>query len=299
MVVSWIKLTVAPDLSSSLSHHEVAHDLWTHIQKRFSVKNGQRVQRLKTELANCQQKGVAVEAYYGKLTKLWTSLSDFQRAKTVEEIAKEREEDKLHQFLMGLDETLFGAVKSSLLSRDPLPSLDEAYQVVTQDEELKRSSRLLEECNEGASFAVQTLSRPQQQSVLRDPSAVCTSCGRTGHFAENCFRKIGYPWWWGDRPRSKTPNTQQGASGSSNGDRRVATMTQAAPKRSEPAQVNQVVTSTPPFAANSVITEADRVGVTGLNDQQWKALKKMFKERNSAASECLSGPHHTDADWSR
>lgn len=124
MVVSWIKNMVAPELSSSLSHHEVAYDLWTHIQKRFSVKNGQRVQRLKTELANCQQKGTAVEAYYGKLTKLWTSLADFQRAKTVEEIAKEREEDKLHQFLMGLDETIFGAVKSSLLSRDPLPSLD-------------------------------------------------------------------------------------------------------------------------------------------------------------------------------
>lgn len=51
MVVSWIKVTVALDLSSSLSHHEVAHDLWTHIQKRFSVKNGQRVQRFKTELA--------------------------------------------------------------------------------------------------------------------------------------------------------------------------------------------------------------------------------------------------------
>lgn len=38
MVVSWIKQTVAPDLSSSLSHHEIAHDLWMHIQKRFSVK---------------------------------------------------------------------------------------------------------------------------------------------------------------------------------------------------------------------------------------------------------------------
>lgn len=96
MVVSWIKLTVAPDLSSSLSHHEIAHDLWTHIQKRLSMKNGQRVQRLKAELAICQLKGTAVEAYYGKLTKIWTSLADFQRGKTVEEIAREREEDKLH-----------------------------------------------------------------------------------------------------------------------------------------------------------------------------------------------------------
>lgn len=121
MVMSWIKLTIAAELSSSLSHHEVARDLWRRIQKPFSLKNGQRVQRLKTELANCHQKGSAVEAYYGKLTKLWTSLADFQRAKTAAEIEKEREEDKLHQFLMGLDEATFGALKSSLLSRDPLP----------------------------------------------------------------------------------------------------------------------------------------------------------------------------------
>uniref|UniRef100_A0A0D3DJI5 Retrotransposon gag domain-containing protein n=1 Tax=Brassica oleracea var. oleracea TaxID=109376 RepID=A0A0D3DJI5_BRAOL len=154
MVKSWIKLTIAPDLRCSLSHHEVARDLWLHIQKRFSVKNGQRVQRLKTELANCHQKGSAVEAYYGKLTKLWTSLADFQRAKTSAEIEKEREEDKLHQFLMGLDEATFGAVKSSLLSRDPLHSLDEAYQVVIQ--ESKCGSHMMEERPDAASFAVHT-----------------------------------------------------------------------------------------------------------------------------------------------
>lgn len=154
-----------------------------------------------------------MESYYGKLTKFWTSLSDFQRAKTVEEIAKEREEDKLHQFLMGLDESVFGSVKSSLLSRDPLPTVDEAYQVVTQDEESKRASRMMEERNEGVSFAVQTATRTNPSSQLRDPLAMCTACGRTGHLAENCFRKLGYPWWWGNRPRSKLPNTQPVASG--------------------------------------------------------------------------------------
>lgn len=90
--------------------------------------------------------------------KLWSSLVYVQCAKTVEEIAKEREVDKLHHFLMGLDKNLFGVVKSSLLSRDPLPLLDEAYQVVTKDEESIRASRMMEECNEDASFFVQVAS---------------------------------------------------------------------------------------------------------------------------------------------
>lgn len=97
--------------------------------RQFIVKNEQRV-RLKTELATCHQNDLPIEEYYKKLTKLSTSLSDYQQGKILEDIAKEREEDKLHQFLMGIDETLYGGVKSSLLSRTPLPSLDEAYKFV-------------------------------------------------------------------------------------------------------------------------------------------------------------------------
>lgn len=151
LVISWIKLTIVDTLRSSIPYCDTAYDLWLHIQRRFSVKNGQRVQRLKTELANCRQKGMAIEAYYGQLTKLWSSLSDYQRAKTPAEIQKEREEDKLHQFLMGLDESIYGAVKSNLLSRDPLPTLDEAYNVLTQDEESKLVSKMNEERIEGLS----------------------------------------------------------------------------------------------------------------------------------------------------
>lgn len=80
LVVSWIKLTV-DELSSSMSHIDDSQELWTHIQKRFGVKNRQRVQQLKTELATCRQKGLAIDVYYGKFTQLWRSLDDYQKAK--------------------------------------------------------------------------------------------------------------------------------------------------------------------------------------------------------------------------
>lgn len=41
LVVSWIKLTIDEKLCSSLSYSDNAHDLWTHTQRRFVVKNGQ------------------------------------------------------------------------------------------------------------------------------------------------------------------------------------------------------------------------------------------------------------------
>ena len=69
---------------------------------------------------------------------------------------------------MGLDENLFGAVKSSLLSCDPLSTIDEAYQVVPQDEESKRATRSMEERNDVVSFAMQSSARPGAQGDLRD-----------------------------------------------------------------------------------------------------------------------------------
>lgn len=171
-MVSWIKLTIDEKLCSSPSYSDNANKLWTHIQKRFAVKNGQRVQRLKAELANCRQKGVPIETYYGQLTKLRTSLADYQQGKKMEDIIKEREEDKLPQFLMGLDESLYGSVKSNLLSRDPLPTIDEAYNVLVQDEESKLMSRMQEERSDGVSFAVQSASRP------RSGMTPCSLCGK-------------------------------------------------------------------------------------------------------------------------
>ncbi|CAA7028849.1 unnamed protein product [Microthlaspi erraticum] len=278
MVISWIKLTIDENLRSSLTTYEKAHDLWNHIKCRFAVRNGQRVQRLKTELANCHQKGLAMQEYYGKLTQLWRSLADYQQAKTMEELAKEREEDKLHQFLMGLDETVYGAVKSSLLSRDPLPSLDEAYQVLAQDEEAKVTSRLLTTRTEEMSFAIQTSNAKQTFSNSNRGGTtclVCTYCGKTGHSADVCFRKMGYPEWYGDRGRGKSAPPAVGRG-------------RSIPPAVRPAAAN-VIVSTPPAAAHAAITGADRIGISGLTDTQWQTLVNILNEREQSAGPTLTG----------
>ncbi|XP_010490134.1 PREDICTED: uncharacterized protein LOC104767865 [Camelina sativa] len=243
MVISWLKLTIDENLRTSLSNHKNAHELWKDIKQRFSVRNGQRVQRLKAELATCNQKGLAMQDYYGKLTQLWRSLSDYQQAKTVEEIAKEREEDKLHQFLMGLDETIYGVVKSSLLS------------LVSHWSVNNTRNRL-----------------------------VCTSCGKTGHLAENCFRKIRYPDWWVERSAQPSRLRQMfmGSSQPTNTGRgrgnpmaRANSMIAVSPTPSAGA---------PQAAANSVLSIADRIGLTGLTNAQWESLKLALDEREKSST---------------
>lgn len=61
LVVSWIKLTIDESLSSSLSHTDDSHELWTHIQKRFGVKNGQRVNALRLNLQHVAKKDLPLK----------------------------------------------------------------------------------------------------------------------------------------------------------------------------------------------------------------------------------------------
>ena len=76
-------------------------------------------------------------AYYGKLKTLWDELADCEQIPTCEcggykcsiasKLEKRREEEKVHQFLMGLDDAIYGTVRSNLLANDPLPSLNRVY----------------------------------------------------------------------------------------------------------------------------------------------------------------------------
>ncbi|KAL1192972.1 hypothetical protein V5N11_035421 [Cardamine amara subsp. amara] len=85
-----------------------------HLKKRFSVTSGSRLQQLKSELAYCKQRGLAIKAYFEKLNRIWDNLVTQRPLRTCEcgkcvcnlGATQEagREEDKVHQFLSGLDE---------------------------------------------------------------------------------------------------------------------------------------------------------------------------------------------------
>jgi len=55
-----------------------------------------------------------------------------------EKMAKMVEDNKIHQFLMGLDDESFSTVRSQILALEPLPSLDKIFNIVQQKENHKR-----------------------------------------------------------------------------------------------------------------------------------------------------------------
>ncbi|KAJ0099677.1 hypothetical protein Patl1_21343 [Pistacia atlantica] len=177
MLVSWILNTIEPTSRSTITYMEIAKELWNDIKKRFSVGNGPRIQQLKTELAGCKQQGMAVVSYYGKLKMIWEELGNYEqnpmcrcggcKCNIGTELDKRREEEKLHQFLMGLDDSTYGTMRSNILSTKP-------------------ESSICYDCSRGASSS-------------HDSRKGTTS--KTGHNADSCFQLVGYPDWWGNRPR--------------------------------------------------------------------------------------------------
>ncbi|GKD46829.1 retrovirus-related pol polyprotein from transposon TNT 1-94 [Tanacetum coccineum] len=192
----------------------IAKDAWDDIKDQFSVTNGHRIQQLKPDLAGCRQKGMTMVNYYGRLKQIWDELGNFDQIKTCTcgkcvcnigaVFTKKQEEEKVHTFLMGLDESVYGTARSNIIAQDPLPNLNNVYSILIQEEKVNTMMRGKDERPELMALATQNRTEAKNRSVI------CTECMKTGHSADNCFEIHGYPEWWGDRPRVDTKRNGAG-----------------------------------------------------------------------------------------
>lgn len=210
MIVGWIRVSIAPKVKSTVTFIYDAHLLWNELRQRFSVSNNVRVHQIKAQLASCRQDGQPVIDYYGSLCNLWDELKNYQASPVcshgslMSEIVKERDEEKLHQFIMGLDDARFGGLCASLVNMDPLPSLGVAYSKVIREEQRLNSSRVTEQRQEAVGFLVrqeQSSNHSEsgnrvESSIVKSRPVVCSHCGRTCHEKKDCWSIVGFPDWW-------------------------------------------------------------------------------------------------------
>ncbi|GAA0165440.1 hypothetical protein LIER_20843 [Lithospermum erythrorhizon] len=84
---------------------------------------------------------------FGKLQPLWDELATYDPIPLClcgfclcdlgEKFQLKQDNDRFHEFLFGIHVDRFGALRSSLLSQDPPPTLDRAYHVMLQEEQLQ------------------------------------------------------------------------------------------------------------------------------------------------------------------
>jgi len=120
---------------------------------------------------------------------LWDELANYQTIQTctcgaAKDINKHIEEERIHEFLMGLDSNLYGTVQSNILALELLPNLNKVYAFVTREERQQSLAKGMEsrELVEGAAFkASASTNRPPWNNNQSKNLGKCSYCQKLGH----------------------------------------------------------------------------------------------------------------------
>ncbi|XP_019092352.1 PREDICTED: uncharacterized protein LOC109129155 [Camelina sativa] len=286
----WIRSSIESKLNSTMTFVSSEQELWEELQYRFSIGNKVRVHQIKAKLASCRQDGQSVMEYYGRLCNLWEELKNYRVSPvcscgvTLSAIVEERDEEKLHQFVMGLDDSRFGGLCTTLISMDPLPSLAVAYSKVIREEQ-RMSSASLQQNHEFVGFLARSDNRDQSScgdaslfrtdhtGSLLGKGRSCTHCGRTGHEQKDCWQLVGFPYWWMDRERGTSGG--RGSPGRGRGGR-GSMVSSGGRGRGKPMTAHATSSNSSIFLA--------------LTSEQLKVLTQMIHEKSgNDSSDKLSG----------
>ncbi|KAJ4769381.1 hypothetical protein LUZ62_053638 [Rhynchospora pubera] len=287
MMVSWLFNSIDSDLQPSIAYCETVKELWDDLKERFSVGNAPRIYQLKSEIAAAKQHGNSVVAYYTRLKGMWDELSSHApvpfctcggcTCNLTSKLLKDREDEKIHQFLMGLDDSVFGNVRTHILGMDPMPSLSKVYSMVVQEERHRSVVRTQDERTDAIGFSVHVQKGDHDQSkggYIKKPS--CTNCGKTGHDITRCYEIIGYPAGWVRGGRG-TRGGRSGGRGRGRGR----------------ASAHAVHTHTGAVDTGVGTGEVNQPNIPGLSESQLKQILAIVNGSNSAgvnsANEKLQG----------
>ncbi|BBN67719.1 hypothetical protein Prudu_164S000500 [Prunus dulcis] len=110
MILSWILNSLDPDLANSVIYAETAHEVWTDLKERFSQSNAPRIFQIQRSIATHTQDQMPLATYYSKLKSYWDELGAYNDTEVCscgakKSLAEREEQQRLMQFLMGLNES--------------------------------------------------------------------------------------------------------------------------------------------------------------------------------------------------
>ncbi|KAL5785997.1 hypothetical protein ACOSQ2_002115 [Xanthoceras sorbifolium] len=184
MILSWLTHSVEPDLAKGVVHAKTALQVWEDFKDQFSQKNAPAIYQIQKSLATLSQGTMTISVYFTKLKSLWDELDTYRPISACNQMKahiEQREEDRMMQFLMGLNDT-YNVVRSNILMITPLPNVRQAYSLVNQ-EEMQR--QMTSETTENFSIAA-AIQNHSNNFSNKSKNKYCEHCNREGHTIENC-----------------------------------------------------------------------------------------------------------------
>jgi len=174
----------------TIAYCDTVLDMWNDLRKQYETVNTPKIHQLKANITNCKQGDMDIGEFYSKLVNLWIELSDLVKVPVctckgctcgvASKLVTMHENDKAHQFLMGLNDGAYSTIRSQILAIDPLPSLDRIFNITQQEENHKQIVVNRDQRGESAmAFAI------KEQPKMEEKGA-CRICGRYGHEESVC-----------------------------------------------------------------------------------------------------------------
>ncbi|XP_048492976.1 uncharacterized protein LOC125493557 [Beta vulgaris subsp. vulgaris] len=191
MVMSWILSSMTPQIADHFAYKEID---------------------------SLRQENLTIIAYYGKIKRLWDELKSLIVSPTyccgalskcscqfVKRLADIKAEDKLMQFLLGLNSG-FDSTITNILSMEPLPTINKAFSIAQQIEKQKEITGVLEagesnvmvvqKYNQGGMSAAIQRFQGKRDWKKEKFDKKCDHYKGKGHTMDQCFKLIGYPEWY-------------------------------------------------------------------------------------------------------
>lgn len=194
-------------------------------------------------------------------------------------IIKEREKEQVYKFLMGLNDSMYGTVRSLIIQEEPLPKVKNVLAMIYKEEQHHQLTRVAMTEENGAHVSSTVFASIYKTTATASSQRlVCGPCSKLAHNMIACYQLIGFPEWQREKPKK----------GNAGCNRVVAKqMTSWASAGFDLEARNRNTTEinyfqTPLVAANSSTGDIPR-----LRAYQWSSLINLLK--NHTNSEILSG----------
>ncbi|PWA87275.1 ribonuclease H-like domain-containing protein [Artemisia annua] len=180
VVFSWLIQNIEPTIAGNLTEYPTAKTLWDALATTYSSRRDKlQVFNLHVKTNELKQNEKSLEEFWIALQGVWGEIdridpNPMSCAEDIKKYSKVRSEQKLFQFLHGLDRK-FDPIKREILRLDPLPSAETAYATVRKE--------------------------AAHQSILG-----ATNSENQGIASGFHVRIVGYPDWWNDGHKRGTRN---------------------------------------------------------------------------------------------
>lgn len=230
LIHTWIMNSVSASIAQNLVYIENVLDIWNELRERFSQVDLIRISELQSEISNLKQGSSSVTDFFTELKTLWEEIDGFRplpicicnaRCPCQGNAKIYKDQDYIIRFLTGLNEE-FATVRSQILLMKPLPSLNEVFSMVIQQE--RQSSSISSNSGQNLGDTRSMLNAvdnrqgfgrgrgyPQgnQYNGGRNSTSssngrgfysgsgrgnrICTHCGKIGHTIDTCYKIYGLP----------------------------------------------------------------------------------------------------------